>query len=46
MTFAEIIAAMKQYENSEEYKKFVDSLFTPERVKAFLDTEAGQKALH
>ena len=28
MTFAEIIAAMKQYENSEEYKKFVDSLFT------------------
>ena len=45
MTFAEIIAAMKQYENSEEYKKFVDSLFTPERVKAFLDTEAGQKAM-
>lgn len=45
MTFAEIIAAMKQHENSEEYEKFLDGLFTPERVKAFLDTEAGQKAM-
>lgn len=45
MTFEEILAAMKQHENSEDYKKFVDSLFTPERVRAFLETEAGQKAM-
>jgi len=45
MTFAEIIAAMKQFETTDDYKKFVDGLFTPERVKAFLDTEAGQKAM-
>lgn len=45
MTFEEILAAMKQHENSDEYKKFVDGLFTPERVKAFLETEAGQKAM-
>ena len=45
MTFEEIIAALKQHENSDEYKKFVDGLFTSERVKAFLETEAGQKVM-
>lgn len=45
MTFEEILAALKSHENSNEYKKFVDGLFTPERVKAFLETEAGQQAM-
>lgn len=45
MTFEEILAALKAHENSDQYKKFVDGLFTPERVKAFLETEAGQKAM-
>lgn len=45
MKFEEIIAALKPYENSDEYKAFVDGLFTPERVKAYLETEAGQQAM-
>lgn len=45
MTFEEIVAALKAHENSDGYKKFVDGLFTPERVKAFLETEAGQQAM-
>ena len=45
MTFQEIIAAMKQFEGSDDYKKFVDGLFTAERVKAYLETEAGQQAM-
>lgn len=45
MTFEEIIAALKSHEGSDEYKKFVDSLFTSERVKAYLETENGQKAM-
>ena len=45
MTFQEIIAALKPFEGSDDYKKFVDGLFTAERVKAYLETEDGQKAM-
>ncbi len=45
MTFEELVKAMKPFEGSDEYKKFVDGLFTPERVKAYLETTAGQQAM-
>lgn len=45
MELKEILESLKKFEGTDEYKQFVDGLFTPERVKAFLDTSAGQQAM-
>ena len=45
MTFAELLEAMKGFENTEEYKNYIAGLITDDRVKEYLATEAGKKLI-
>ena len=45
MNFTDIVAQMKPFEDSEDYKNFVNGLLTAERVNAFLDTAEGKKVI-
>lgn len=45
MDIKEILAELKKFEDTDEYKAFVAGLINTERVKAFLSTDDGKKLL-
>lgn len=45
MNFNEIIEALKGFEGTEEYNKFVAGLINDERVSNYLETENGKKLM-
>ena len=45
MTFEELLKELKQFENTDEYKTFVNGLVNDERVTAYLDTDGGKKLM-
>lgn len=45
MEFKDIITALKEHENSEEYNTYINGLLTADRLDKFLETDAGKKYL-
>lgn len=45
MTFEELLKELKQFEDTDEYKTFVNGLVNDERVTAYLDTDGGKKLM-